>query len=43
MIKHVATETLWGGLLWAVKDIAYISLAMVLFYLLTFSEMCPGG
>ena len=43
MVDHAATETLWGGLLLAVKDISYLSLAVLLYYLLSFSEMCPWG
>ncbi len=43
MVKHAATETLWGGLLIAVKDIFYLWLAMFLYYLLSLSKICPGG
>lgn len=43
MVKHAATGMLWDGLLIAVRDIFYLWLAMLLYYLLSLYEMCPGG
>lgn len=44
MTNHAATETLWGGFLFTVKDILYLWLTMLLFYyVFSMSGLCPGG